>query len=73
MFDKLGRTRMVASPQEMNYVYIIEENTFFWEVNDESSELYLYEIVTDGDVEVRGDLMVTYVQMPEEEEYNEDV
>jgi heat shock protein HslJ len=68
MFDKLALTRMVASPQEMNYVSIIEENTFFWEVNDESSELYLYEIVTDGDVEERGDLMVTYVQMSEEED-----
>ena len=72
MFDGMVRTRMVASPQEMNYVSIIEENTFFWEVNDESSELYLYEIVTDGDVEERGDLMVTYVQMSEEED-TEDV
>jgi heat shock protein HslJ len=68
MFDGMGRTRMVASPQEMNYVSIIEGNTFFWEANDESSELYLYEIVTDGDVEERGDLMVTYVQMPEEDD-----
>ena len=73
MFDKLATTRMVATPQETNYLSIIDENMFFWEVNDESSELYLYEIVTDGDVEERGELMVTYVQMPEEEEDLEDV
>lgn len=75
-FDKFGRTRMVASEQENNYVTLLEENKFFYDVwddgNNDLPELHLYEIIfDDGGFEQRGRLMVTYVLS--EGEINEEV
>eukprot|EP00984_Skeletonema_dohrnii_P031271 scaffold23551_cov78-Skeletonema_dohrnii-CCMP3373.AAC.1 len=72
-FGKFRRTRMRASEQETNYVHLLEENTFFYEVLSEDGndlpELHLYEIIIDeDDVKKRGRLMATYVQLSEEDE-----
>lgn len=69
-FNGFGRTRMVASEQENNYVYLLQNKTFFYEVLEEGSgllELRLYEIVIEGGLEKRGRLMATYVQDDEED------
>jgi len=67
-FGKFRRTKMAASEQETNYVYLLEKNKFFYEVSEDgngSQELHLYEI---SDEDKRGRLMATYVQLSEEDE-----
>ncbi|KAL7431338.1 hypothetical protein ACHAXM_002712 [Skeletonema potamos] len=70
MFDGFGRTRMVASEQENNYVHLLQENEFFYEVLEGENgllELHLYEILIEDDLEKRGRLMATYVQDDEQD------
>jgi len=70
-FGKFRRTRMAASEQETNYVYLLEKNKFFYEVSEDgngSQELHLYEIIDEDDVKKRGRLMATYFQLSEGDE-----
>ena len=71
MFGKFRRTRMAASEQEQNYVYLLEENMFYYDIvknSNGSLELHLREIVVEDGVERRGQLMATYVELSSEEE-----
>lgn len=64
-FGSFWSTKMIASDQEYNYVDLLQESTFFYEVSEEGNglpELRLYEIDIEGGLEKQGMLMATYVQ-----------